>query len=137
MPLIPKGLGGGFIDRVKTRLKRELGLEPAAPKREGPPGGYYEIELRIRRAVRQDPPKLLHALYQAQDAKVPTWRHIAPYSVRDRGANGGPLIFAACEKEGWKIEAFVPSRFKDLQVTQTPWPPAAYKPHPIEFRDGD
>lgn len=134
MPL--KGLGESFVERVKNRLKRELGLE-TTPKHEGPPGSFYEIEMRIRRAVRQDPPKLVHALYQAKDANVATWRHLAPYSVRDRGANGGPVIFCACSKEGYSIEAFVPSRFRDLQVTEIPWPPAAYHPHPIEFRDGD
>jgi hypothetical protein len=76
-------------------------------------------------------------LYQAKDADVPTWRHLAPYSVRDRGEGGEPLIFCACSKEGWKIEAFVPKRFRDLQVTNLPWPPSAYHPYRIEFRDGD
>ena len=91
--------------------------------------------MRVREAVRQDPPKLVHALYQAKDADRATWRHLACYSIRDRGAEGNALLFAACEKEGWKVEAFDLRRFQDLQVTAKPWP---FNPmYRIEFRDGD
>lgn len=141
MPLIPTGLGKGLLERVKQRVEREIGRglenlglkdkeKPPAPQRRGPPRGEADIILRIREAVRQEPPKLVYALYQAVDAKAPTWRHLACYSLRDRGS-GGPLLFAACEKENWAVECFGLSRIRDLQVTNKPWPFAPL--YPIEF----
>lgn len=132
MPLVPTGLGVDLLDRIKKRIKTELGFEPAP---EGPPSGVEDIRMRIRKAVNQDPPKLVHALYQAKDANAPTWRHLAPYSQRDRGSDGAPLLYAACEKEGFKIEAFDYRRFLDFRTTNKPWPPAAYHPYRIEFKD--
>lgn len=141
MPLIPLGLGDGLLQRVKERVKQELapvvervreevGLEPKVRR---PPSGPHEILVRVRQAVRQNPPRLVYALYQAKDADGPTWRYLACYSIRDRGMGGEPLLFAACSKENWKVEAFDLRRFKDLQVTDRPWPfPPAYA---IEFRD--
>lgn len=154
VPLVPLGLGEGLLKRVKERVERELsrpietvrekakpvvervkeelGLQPL---RRPPPSGPHEIMMRVREAVRHDPPRLVYALYQAKDADHPTWRHLACYSVRDRAADGGTLLFAACEKESWKVEAFDLRRFKDLQVTNKPWP---FAPRfRIEFRDGD
>lgn len=118
-------------------MKRELGLDapkPAAPPvQKGPPSSTEELILRCRLAVNQKPPKLVHALYQAKDANTPTWRHLAVYSTRDRGVEGSTLIFAACEKEGWEVEAFRVGGFKDLQVTDKPWP---FQPRfRIELRD--
>lgn len=156
MPLVPMGLGEGLLKRVRDRVEREVGKplerlkervlesEPVktltrelglAPRRRGPPSGPADILLRIREAVRNDPPRLCYALYQAKDADHPTWRHLAPYSVRDRKAGGGMLLFAACEKDAWKVEAFDLGRFQDFQVTNKPWPFAPK--HRIEFRDGD
>jgi len=81
------------------------------------------MELRIREAVHQSPPRLLYMLYQARNAPAPTWRHIAPYSIREkRTKDNEPLLYAACEKEQWKVEAFDLRRIKDLQVTNKPWP---------------
>lgn len=119
-----------FLRRVKERLVRELGLESVSA---GPPSGAGDVLARCRIATMQEPPKLVHALYQAEDADAPTWRHLAPYSVRDRG--GSTLVFCACSKEGWKIEAFRADRFAEFRVTSTPWPPKAYHPYRIEFRD--
>lgn len=152
MPLVPLGLGQDLLQRVKKRVERELAplkeqVQPYVdrakeelgfkPRKLPPPGSVHDIMVRAREACRQDPPRLIHALYQAKDANVPTWRHLACYSVRDRGTNGGTLLFAACEKEGWKIECFDPNRFKDFQVTEKPWPSPAHHPYRIEFRDGD
>lgn len=156
MPLIPLGLGEGVLQRVKERvqtelskpierlkervredprvkrLTEELGL---APLRRPPPAGPDDILLRVREAVRHNPPRLVHALYQAKDADSPSWRHLACYSIRDRAHDGSPLLFAACEKDSWKVEAFDLRRFRDLQVTNKPWP---FTPKfRIEFRDGD
>ena len=147
MPLVPLGLGEGLLQRVKERVQTELGrpLEKLkervreelglAPLRRPPPAGKADIILRINEAVRHDPPRLVYALYQAKDADRPTWRHLACYSIRDRASDGGDLLFAACEKENWKVEAFDFRRFRDLQVTNKPWP---FTPrYRIEFRDGD
>jgi hypothetical protein len=120
-----------FIDRVKERLERELGLSTLTAK---PPAGDDDVLARCRMACIQNPPKLIHALYKAEDADVPSWRHLAPYSKRDRGE--GTLVFCACEKEGWKIEAFIPENFLEFRITNKPWPPGAYHKYRIEFRDG-
>lgn len=154
VPLVPLGLGEGLLKRVKERVEREISrpLEKVkektapvvervkqelglAPLRRPPPSGPHEILMRVREAVRNDPPKLCYALYQAKDADHPTWRHLACYSIRDRAADGGSLLFAACEKDNWSVEAFDLRRFKDFQVTNKPWP---FAPRfRIEFRDGD
>jgi hypothetical protein len=120
-----------FLQRVKDRLKRELGLTEVSA---GPPSGADDVLARCRIATMQNPPKLVHALYQAQDADVPTWRHLAPYSKRDKV--NGVLVYCACSKEGYKIEAFDADRFVEFRVTQLPWPPGAYHKYRIEFRDG-
>jgi hypothetical protein len=160
VPLIPLGLGEGLLRRVKERVETELGAplsdvkqrvkervleDPRvkriteelglAPLRRPPPSGPGDILLRVREAVRRDPPRLCHALYQAEDADTPTWRHLACYSIRDRGTDGSSLLFAACEKDRWKVEAFRLDRFTDFQVTTKPWPFAPK--FRIEFRDGD
>lgn len=154
MPLVPVGLSDGLLSRVRERVERELGRPVEyvkekvrgpvervkqelglAPLRRPPPSGPAEILMRAREATRQDPPRLVYALYQAKDADHPTWRHLAPYSIRDRKAGGGSLLYAACEKEGWAVEAFDLGRFKDFQITTKPWP---FTPKfRIEFRDGD
>jgi hypothetical protein len=131
VPLIPKGIGRSLYERVKERLKHELGLEPA----ERPPARTaQEVLMRIHEAASQRPPKMVRALYKAKDADVATWRHLQPYSLRMRAKDdpGTPLIYAACEKDQWKVEAFIPARFEDVQVTNIPFTPR-YK---VEFEPG-
>lgn len=120
MPLLPTGLTPGLLTRIKERLKRELGLGPKErPRITGP----QDVLLRCREAVNQRPPKLVHALYKAKDAPTATWRHLECYSIRYRGKNNAPLLFAACSKENWGTEAFDLGRFEDVQVTDIPFSP--------------
>lgn len=120
MPLIPKGLTTGLIQRVKDRLKRELGM---APSQRPPPSGPQEILMRVQEAASQDPPCMVRALYQAKDAQVATWRLLQPYSIRARAEDGAWLLYAGCEKDNWNVESFDLRRFKDLQVTNLPFTP--------------
>ena len=117
---LAKGLTPGLISRVKERLKHHFGVEP---KKRPPISGPEDVLLRMREAVRQNPPKLVRASYLAADAASPTWRLLEPYSIRYRGDGNAPLLFAACEKEAWKTEAFRLDRFKDVQVTDIPFKP--------------
>jgi predicted DNA-binding transcriptional regulator YafY len=119
MPLIPRGLSQGLIDRVKQRVKQELGL---VPSQQGPPNSEAEMKLRIRTAVSANPPRLVRVLYQAEDATTPTWREMECYSLRYRGKGGVPLLYAYCRKDN-AIEAFRFDRVKDIQLTNKPFEP--------------
>ena len=108
------------MTRIRNRLERELGLQPAVLPAIS---STEDVLLRIRKAVRERPPKLVRAFYQAVDATSPTWRLLECYSLRYRGQDNRPLLFAACEKENWKIEAFRLDRFHDVQPTNIPFSP--------------
>lgn len=123
MPLLPRGLGRDLLERVKERIKREVGLGAPVPK--PPARTTSERLMRIREAVSAEPPFLLRALYQAVDAAGPTWRELEPYELVYNNPDdpATPNLYAACEKEGWKIELFRLSRFHDIQLTQKTFAP--------------
>lgn len=125
MPLIPKGLSQGLIDRVKQRVKQELGL---VPQQQGPPTSEAEMKLRIRTALSTNPPRLVRVLYQGADAPTATWREMECYSLRYRGKGGVPLLYAFCHKDK-AIEAFRFDRVKDIQITNKTFAPQ----YPVEI----
>lgn len=132
MPILPRGLSRELFDRVRDRVRTEFGLE----QKLRPPANTPEmILMRAREAVRRSPPRLVRGTYQAADANAPTTRLMQCYSIRYRGVpafEGGPrrpLLYAACEKDGWKVEAFRLDRFHDMQVTNIPFTPK----HKIEL----
>lgn len=146
MPLLPLGLGKKTLDRVKKRLeqeispiyervKEELGQKPppagpTAPPAEPPkptlpvartPGA---MEVMLREAVNMKPPVMVRALYQRKGAKTATWRYLQPVEmVAGRAAKdtSRPMLYAACEADGWKIEAFRLDRFEEMQLTNLPY----------------
>jgi hypothetical protein len=138
MPRLPFGLGQDVLRRVKERIEREVGPDPLGrvkerlktelgltPKERPPARSSGEIIFRIREAAGQRPPKLVRALYKAKDANVATWRYLAPYELvydRKKDRPSEPLLYAACEKDGWKTECFWLDRFEDVQVTDIPFP---------------
>ena len=159
MPATRLGAGEQLVERVRQRMKQELGRAPGPPGPPGPPAqgddfppepyapqryrrkdrrsrpsGAGDIRARIREAVNQDPPRLCWATYRAKGATDYKARYLACYSERDRGADGSTLLFAACSADGWAIEAFRYDSFGDFQVTDSPWPFAPQ--YRIEFQDG-
>ena len=72
--------------------------------------------------MHQDPPKLVNAVYQAEDAEVPTERKLECYSLRPGAGGSGQLLYAYCHKDA-AIEAFRLDRFKNFQVTEIPFSP--------------
>jgi predicted DNA-binding transcriptional regulator YafY len=134
VPLVPKGLGSGLIDRINKRvqrelvnrlvpekyrdvLKEELNLkeETNKPKPHTPPQSDAERKFRIQEAGKRR--VLLYAKYNGH------WRFIEPYSFRYRAKNSRePLFYGWCYKDNG-IEAFRLEKFEDLQVTERPFNP--------------
>ena len=135
MPLIPSGLSQALFERLKDRVKRELGLEPAgsaeptepggkpvAEPQSTPPSSNEEKKLRIQEAGRKR--VLLLMQYNG------IYRHVEPYSYRFRDKDNAnePLLYAFCHKDQG-IEAFKLRKITDLQVTDQPFSPR----YPVEF----
>lgn len=114
MPLIPKGLSKGLIERIRNLVRREMGDEPEVdesgrdPLLEGPMTDAPVLMYRIRHAARTK--TLLWMKYNN------TWRHVEPYSFRYRSRGMQPLFFGWCQLHD-EIHSFRLDRVQDIQTT--------------------
>lgn len=124
---MPFSLTKGLLDRIRTRVKKELsGLgfghkpgdeaEDRSIPREliGPASDAPTLMYRIRYAARTR--TLLWMKYNN------TWRHVEPYSFRYRSRGMQPLFYGFCQLHS-TIEAYRIDRIQDLHITDRPFTP--------------
>ncbi len=120
MPLIPKGLTRGLIDRIRNLVDREFSQRRPVQDEEAPPpeqqsiSGIGDIHYRIRVGARDK--TLLWMKYNN------TWRFVEPYSFRYRSAGLQPLFYGFCRLHN-TIEAYRLDRVQDLHNTDRPYSP--------------
>lgn len=135
MPLLPTGLTTGLIERIKQRVKRELGWgddhgaetshdQGRDPALEGPATDTASKRYRIQAAARGR--MLLWLKYNNE------WRHVEPYSYRQFAL--GPVLYGWCHLHD-VIEAYyidqvtnpetgkVHTGIQDVHVTDRPFSP--------------
>lgn len=117
MPLNPIGLTKGLVERIKQRVRQELGQdeEREIPQElQGPGTDAPTIMYRIRHAARTN--TLLWMRYNN------TWRHVEPYSFRYRSRGMQPLFYGYCHLHD-TIEAYRIDRIQDVHTTDRPFSP--------------
>lgn len=140
MPLIPRGLTPGFVDRIRrevtnlnapgsvinrtldrVRQRFQPTPEPPAPEEypvavSAVPSSVADVEARIRWAGARW--RILRATYHDSA------RDLEPYSFRYRAAENQtvPLLYAYCHKDD-ATEAFRLDRFQALTITDRTYGP--------------
>lgn len=116
-------LGKGLLDRIKQRIKTELGLadkttEPrnvSVDRRDiGPADALPVVMYRLREGGKRN--VLLHLKYNG------SWRFVEPYSFRWRSRGQQPLFYGWCDLHN-EIHSFRIDKIEDVQLTDRPFSP--------------
>ncbi len=153
MPLLPRGLSDQLFNRIRDRVRDQLGVETTAPRPDDP-----GLSSRIKQIVRErlgldptapmpeevgaeppyyGPPRSLEEVRQRiQEAgrNLPPlmlrmlynnrWRNVEPYSFRWRDKDDPHIpLFYAYCHKDKQTEAFKLKKVQDLQVTNQPFQP--------------
>lgn len=125
MPLNPKGLSRGLVDRIKSLVSREMGGEEG----KGEPGAEGVSADPLLTGAMSDTAVLLYRIRHGARSRTllwmkynNTWRHVEPYSFRYRSKGMQPLFFGWCQLHD-EIHSFRLDRVQDIQVTDRPFAP--------------